>query len=79
MPDGSMLFTEQDADRIIKIDNSGTISTYLEHANRTVGLAYDHGRRQILVANIGDPAIAGSHTLSVVSLDDLLRGKVAAA
>jgi DNA-binding beta-propeller fold protein YncE len=32
-------------------------------------LAYDHGRRQVLVANVGDPAIAGSHTLSV-SLDD---------
>lgn len=37
---------------------------------RPNGLAYDHDRRQILVANIGDPAIAGSHTLSVVSLDD---------
>src|ERR1700730_6534047 len=34
------------------------------------GLAYDHGRRQILVANVGDPAIAGSHTLSVVGLDE---------
>jgi DNA-binding beta-propeller fold protein YncE len=37
---------------------------------RPNGLAYDHGRRQILVANVGDPAIAGSHTLSIVSLDD---------
>ena len=36
---------------------------------RPNGLAYDHTRRQILVANVGDPGIAGSHTLSVVSLD----------
>ena len=36
---------------------------------RPNGLAYDPARRQILVANVGDPAIAGSHTLSVVSLD----------
>jgi DNA-binding beta-propeller fold protein YncE len=36
---------------------------------RPNGLAYDHARRQILVANIGDPAIAGSHSLSIVSLD----------
>jgi DNA-binding beta-propeller fold protein YncE len=37
---------------------------------RPNGLAYDHPRRQVLVANVGDPAIAGSHTLSLVSLDD---------
>lgn len=36
---------------------------------RPNGLAYDHDRRQVLVANVGDPAIAGSHTLSIVSLD----------
>jgi DNA-binding beta-propeller fold protein YncE len=34
------------------------------------GLAYDPSRRIILVANIGDPAVPGSHTLSVVGLDD---------
>jgi DNA-binding beta-propeller fold protein YncE len=33
------------------------------------GLAYDAMRRLILVANVGDPAIPGSHTLSVVDLD----------
>jgi DNA-binding beta-propeller fold protein YncE len=37
---------------------------------RPNGVAYDHGRRQILVANVGDPAIAGSHTLSLIRLDD---------
>ncbi len=29
------------------------------------GLAYDHGRKLLLAANIGDPAIAGSHTATM--------------
>jgi len=33
------------------------------------GLAYDAKRRLIVVANLGDPAIPGSYTLSVVDLD----------
>lgn len=33
------------------------------------GLAYDHVRRRLLVANVGDPARPGSHTLSLVGLD----------
>jgi DNA-binding beta-propeller fold protein YncE len=37
---------------------------------RPNGLAYDHVHRQILVANVGDPAIAGSHTLTVVAIDE---------
>lgn len=45
MPDGSLLFTEYDANRIIKIDNAGNISTYLEDTNRTIGLAYDSNGR----------------------------------
>jgi DNA-binding beta-propeller fold protein YncE len=45
---------------------------------RPNGLAYDHGRRQALVASVGDPAIAGSHTLSLVSLDDrAVRAEIA--
>jgi DNA-binding beta-propeller fold protein YncE len=34
------------------------------------GLACDPERRLILVANVGDPAVAGSHTLSMVALDE---------
>jgi DNA-binding beta-propeller fold protein YncE len=30
------------------------------------GLAYDHGRKLLLAANVGDPAIAGSHTVTMV-------------
>jgi DNA-binding beta-propeller fold protein YncE len=37
---------------------------------RPNGLAYDHVRGQILVANVGDPAISGSHTLTVVAIDE---------
>jgi gluconolactonase len=40
-PDGSLLFAEWEAGRVVKIGNDGTISTYLENTNRTVGLAYD--------------------------------------
>jgi DNA-binding beta-propeller fold protein YncE len=38
---------------------------------RPNGLAFDHLRRQVLVANVGDPAVAGSHTLTVVGLDEM--------
>jgi DNA-binding beta-propeller fold protein YncE len=37
---------------------------------RPNGLAYDHSRRLVLVANVGDPAVPSSHTLSMVNLDD---------
>jgi DNA-binding beta-propeller fold protein YncE len=36
---------------------------------RPNGLAYDPVRRLLLAANVGDPAISGSHTLSIVALD----------
>jgi gluconolactonase len=57
MPDGSVLFTEQDADRIIRIDTQGQISTYLEHTNRTIGLGYDHKGR-LIAAQSREPRIA---------------------
>ena len=49
MPDGSLLFTEQDAGdgRLVKIDKDDTISTYLDDTNRTIGLAYDPKGRLI--------------------------------
>jgi len=36
---------------------------------RPNGLAYDHGRKLLLAANVGDPAIAGSYTLTMVDVD----------
>lgn len=49
MPDGSLLFTEQDAGdgQLVRIDRDDKISTYLENTNRTIGLAYDHKGRLI--------------------------------
>ena len=43
MPDGSLLFTEQDAGdgRLNKLDSDGNISVYLDNTNRTVGLGFD--------------------------------------
>jgi gluconolactonase len=49
MPDGSLLFTEQDAGdgQLVKIDKDGKISTYAQDTNRTIGLAYDPKGRLI--------------------------------
>jgi DNA-binding beta-propeller fold protein YncE len=37
---------------------------------RPNGLAFDHIRGQILVANVGDPATLDSHTLTMVAVDE---------
>jgi gluconolactonase len=49
MPDGSLLFTEQDAGdgRLVKVDASGNVSTFVDNTNRTIGLAYDTKGRLI--------------------------------
>ena len=59
MPDGSLLFTEQDAGdgALVKIDKDGSISTYLENTNRTIGLAYDPKGR-LLGAQTRIPRVA---------------------
>lgn len=49
MSDGSLVFTEQQASRITKIDKDGNVSTYLEKANVSSGLAYDPKGRLISV------------------------------
>jgi gluconolactonase len=53
---GSVLFTEQDADRIIKVDPNDTLTTYLENTNRTTGLTYDPKGR-LVGAQSRDPKI----------------------
>jgi gluconolactonase len=49
MPDGSLLFTEQDAGdgQLVKIDKDGKVSVFLTNTNRTIGLAYDTKGRLI--------------------------------
>jgi gluconolactonase len=68
MPDGSVLFTEQDANKIIRIDPAGTLSTYLENTNRTVGLAYDPKGR-LVAAQSRDPKIGILHPTREVLAD----------
>jgi gluconolactonase len=53
---GSVLFTEQDADRIIKVDPNDATSIYLERTNRTTGLTYDPKGR-LVGAQSRDPKI----------------------
>jgi DNA-binding beta-propeller fold protein YncE len=40
---------------------------------RPNGLAYDAGRGRLLVAHVGDPGIAGSHTVSIVDVQTQQR------
>lgn len=45
---------------------------------RPNGLAYDHRRQLVLAANVGDPAMPGSHTVSIVGLgSDAIRHEIA--
>lgn len=60
MPDGSVLFTEQDADKILRIDPAGNLTTYLENTNRTVGLAYDPKGR-LIGTQSRDPKVGVLH------------------
>lgn len=49
MPDGSVIFTETQANRITRIAPDGTTSTFLENTNGANGLAWDQKGRLIAV------------------------------
>jgi gluconolactonase len=49
MPDGSLIFTETQANRITRIAADGTTSTFLENTNGSNGLAWDAKGRLISV------------------------------
>jgi gluconolactonase len=49
MPDGSLIFTETQANRITRIAADGTTSTFLENTNGSNGLAFDAKGRLIAV------------------------------
>jgi gluconolactonase len=56
-PDGTLLFTEQNANRISKIDANGRVTPFLSNTNGTIGLAFDsHGR--LIAAQTINPQIA---------------------
>jgi DNA-binding beta-propeller fold protein YncE len=70
--EAQLVITSNRADNTIGIFTPGRDPRVVKIAVglRPNGLAYDPERRLILVANVGDPAIPGSHTLSVVGLDE---------
>jgi len=45
LPDGSVIFSEINAARLIKIDGNGTFSTFLENTGGTTGLMFDRQGR----------------------------------
>ena len=47
LPDGSVIFSEPQANRISKIDKDGTVSVFLENSNGSNGLAFDSKGRLI--------------------------------
>jgi gluconolactonase len=49
LPDGSLIFTETNANRITKIDKDNNVSTFLENTNGSNGLAFDTKGRLISV------------------------------
>jgi gluconolactonase len=49
MPDGSLIFTETNANRITRIDKDNAISTFLENTNGSNGLAFDSKGRLLSV------------------------------
>ncbi len=49
LPDGSLIFTETQANRITKIDKDGNTSSFLENTNGSNGLAFDSKGRLISV------------------------------
>lgn len=65
-------FTSNRGENTIGVFTPGPAPTVLKIpvGVRPNGLAYDPARRLVLAANVGDPAIPGSCTLSMVSLDE---------
>lgn len=73
MPDGSVLFCEFNANRIVHIDSSGHLSPYLEDSNRPIGLGID-ARGRLVAAESLDPRIEAL-TPRRVTLADSFAGQ----
>ena len=59
LPDGTLIFTETQANRITKIDANGNTSTWLENTNGSNGLAFDRKGRLISVQTTPKQARVG--------------------
>jgi DNA-binding beta-propeller fold protein YncE len=70
--EANLVFTSNRGENTIGVFTPGPAPAVLKIpvGIRPNGLAYDPARRLILAANVGDPAVPGSCTLSMVSLDE---------
>ena len=59
LPDGSLIFTETQANRITKIDKDNNTSTFLENTNGSNGLAFDTKGRLISVQTTPGKTLIG--------------------
>jgi gluconolactonase len=77
MPDGSLIFTETNANRITKIDANGNTALFLENTNGSNGLAWDSKGRLISVQTTpGNTKIGVIYPANAVSiLADNFEGK----
>jgi DNA-binding beta-propeller fold protein YncE len=69
-PDRDLIFTSNRGENTVGIFHSGSESKLLKVpvGIRPNGLAFDPARGHLVAANVGDPAIPGSFTLSVVDV-----------
>ena len=78
--EANLIFSSNRAENTVGISSSGPDPevTKVKVGIGPNGLAYDHGRKLLLAANVGDPAIAGSHTVTMVDAGDrAVRGEIA--
>lgn len=68
--DAQLIFSSNRAENTVGIFAPGPDPevTKVAVGVRPNGLAYDHGRKLLLTANVGDPAIAHSYTLTMVDV-----------
>ncbi len=59
LPDGSLIFTETQANRITRIDKDNNLTTFLENTNGSNGLAFDAKGRLISVQTTPGKALIG--------------------
>ncbi len=52
LPDGSVIFTETQASRIVRIDSEGHVSTYLENTNGSNGLGFTAAGELVSVQHV---------------------------
>ena len=73
MPDGSVLFCEFNLNRIVRIDLAGHFATYLENANRSIGLGLDP-RGRLIAAQSREPRV-GALAPERATLADSFEGQ----